>query len=94
MKCNDCLDTGWVGDNGPGKKGNNEFIPCDCPKGKAIFIRIRNRPASEISTAELIAELGRRRPDCKKCEYWRFSCEDLNCIWFMPIKKDNFKEKP
>ena len=28
-KCETCADTGWDGDNGPGRNGNNEFVPCD-----------------------------------------------------------------
>jgi len=28
--CDDCHDTGWVGDNGPGRKGNNEYHECHC----------------------------------------------------------------
>ncbi len=32
-KCNTCKDTGFYGDNGPGRKGNIEYIACDmCPK--------------------------------------------------------------
>lgn len=30
VNCNDCEDTGWLGDNGPGVKGNNEVVRCDC----------------------------------------------------------------
>ena len=28
--CEDCLDTGWGGDNGPGILGNNEYCACSC----------------------------------------------------------------
>lgn len=28
--CAECLNTGWVGDNGPGQRGNREYAPCDC----------------------------------------------------------------
>ena len=28
--CEDCRGTGWVGDNGPGQRGNREYVPCDC----------------------------------------------------------------
>ena len=61
-KCEECLDTGWVGDNGPGRRGNNEYMPCDCAKGKAIEAAIRNRRIGQEATADLIAELERRRP--------------------------------
>ena len=30
VKCEECNDTGYYGDNGPGRKNNNEFQPCDC----------------------------------------------------------------
>ena len=29
-KCDDCHDTGWVGDNGPGRNGNSEYHECGC----------------------------------------------------------------
>ena len=29
-KCEECKDTGWVGDNGAGIRGNNEYEPCFC----------------------------------------------------------------
>ena len=32
-KCEDCNDTGWYGDNGPGIKGNKEYGKCECPVG-------------------------------------------------------------
>ena len=28
--CEICHDTGWYGNNGPGRRGNREFTPCDC----------------------------------------------------------------
>jgi len=28
--CELCKNTGWYGDNGPGIKGNREYIPCEC----------------------------------------------------------------
>lgn len=33
-KCETCKDTGWYGDNGPGIKGNREYVPCECQAGK------------------------------------------------------------
>ncbi len=30
MKCENCRDTGWYGDNGPGIVGNHEFHRCEC----------------------------------------------------------------
>ncbi|MCK4821193.1 hypothetical protein KA005_35840 [bacterium] len=29
-KCEECHDTGWYGDNGPGIKGNREYQRCEC----------------------------------------------------------------
>jgi hypothetical protein len=38
VSCETCLDTGWYGDNGPGRAGNREAIPCDqCERGKDIL---------------------------------------------------------
>ena len=28
--CQQCYGTGWYGDNGPGIKGNREYIRCEC----------------------------------------------------------------
>jgi len=28
--CEICKGTGWYGDNGPGIKGNREYLPCEC----------------------------------------------------------------
>jgi len=28
--CELCKNTGWYGDNGPGIKGNREYLPCEC----------------------------------------------------------------
>jgi len=33
-KCDQCHDTGWYGDNGPGIKGNREYCPCECRLGR------------------------------------------------------------
>jgi len=52
----------------------------------------------EISTADLIAELERRRP-CKRCESWRHnSTPCMSCFWKglwnmgEALHTDNFKE--
>ena len=29
-KCELCNGTGWYGDNGPGIKGNREYVQCEC----------------------------------------------------------------
>ena len=28
--CEDCHDTGYAGDNGPGIRENREYVPCEC----------------------------------------------------------------
>lgn len=33
-KCDECHDTGHIGDMGPGRAGNNEYVPCDCRRDK------------------------------------------------------------
>jgi len=41
--CPACNDTGWYGDNGPGIKGNKEYIPCDqCTAFERAVRRRRN----------------------------------------------------
>lgn len=47
----------------------------------------------KVSTAELIAELERRRPDCRKCVNLIEDCamDNLSCIW--RGTEDLFKEK-
>ena len=30
MKCEKCHDSGFYGDNGPGRKGNTEYTRCEC----------------------------------------------------------------
>jgi len=40
-KCETCRDTGFYGDNGPGKAGNHEWIPCDiCNVGLGNWIDV------------------------------------------------------
>ena len=34
MKCEKCHDSGFYGDNGPGRKGNIEYTRCDCQEDK------------------------------------------------------------
>ena len=44
--CEQCKDTGWYGDNGPGIKGNREYIPCECRSKPA------KRPANPLCTSQ------------------------------------------
>jgi hypothetical protein len=34
--CEDCRDTGYAGDIGPGMAGNHEYVECHCAKGQAL----------------------------------------------------------
>lgn len=29
VNCEECEDTGWISDQGPGRQGN-EYVPCEC----------------------------------------------------------------
>jgi hypothetical protein len=45
--CEDCHDTGYAGDNGPGKAGNREYVPCPCDF-QARHKRNQARKESEV----------------------------------------------
>ena len=45
MICGNCKDTGWVGDNGAGIKGNTEIAPCGCGLVKPML----GAPARKVS---------------------------------------------
>jgi len=38
LKCEKCHDSGFYGDNGPGRKGNTEYTRCDCQEDKLCTI--------------------------------------------------------
>lgn len=44
--CEECLDTGWGGDHGPGLRGNNEVAPCACNQMKRARRNIARRAGS------------------------------------------------
>jgi len=51
--CEECMDTGWGGDHGPGWRGNNEIGPCACnPKLRARrnIARQNVKPPNSSST--------------------------------------------
>lgn len=53
-KCDDCHDTGWYGDNGPGIRGNREYAPCECrEKGKIMDGLTRHNGNGQIETAAI-----------------------------------------
>ena len=41
--CEECMDTGWGGDHGPGWRGNNEVGPCACNEQKRARRNIARR---------------------------------------------------
>ena len=44
--CEECRDTGWGGDVGPGWSGNNEVGPCACDEQKRARRNIARRNAT------------------------------------------------
>ena len=76
QKCELCNDTGWYGDNGPGIRGNREYIPCECkklPKSCRILTNGLPIPRNSADTqkkcpechSEMIREFNRTQ--CFKC---------------------------
>ena len=53
--CEDCMDTGWCGDNGPGIRGNREYHPCHCrpelPSKEATIKKLKAKLAKISSLA-------------------------------------------
>ena len=74
--CDDCHDTGWYGDNGPGVIGNEEFHRCECGASEKCSIGAHryvmvdtvpwcetcNREA-DLSVCRLSHPLTRQTPD-------------------------------
>jgi len=60
--CELCNGAGFYGDNGPGQKGNREYVQCDCTKPKQM-----TTPAPELKPAgewqEYIVLTSRRGTD-------------------------------
>lgn len=49
--CEECHDTGWGGDHGPGWKGNDEVGPCDCdPEFRIERKKLRERRCGRAFT--------------------------------------------
>lgn len=71
-----------------GKNDESELHKCINPN---TAWQISAPALSQFSTAELIAELEKRRPDCKKCE-WPTCDLCLDCFWKDFGGKDIFKE--
>ena len=74
--CDDCHDTGWYGDNGPGVIGNEEFQRCECGVSEKCSVGVHryvmvdtvpwcetcNREA-DLSVCRLSHPLPRQKPD-------------------------------
>jgi hypothetical protein len=54
-KCEQCHDTGWYGDNGPGIKGNREYQPCEC-QGTTKDVRMENDNTAKKEMPETCPE--------------------------------------
>ena len=39
--CEECYDSGWVGDNGPGVLKNNEYERCPCDSSLRLTRRLK-----------------------------------------------------
>ncbi len=77
-KC-DCAGTGWVGDCGPGKRNNGEYMPCDCEKGKAHIRRELSEKEAAIkqARAEVYAEVLRIVKNAYRHDKntpWKWAC--------------------
>lgn len=62
--CDDCHDTGWVGDNGPGRGGNSEYHECHCsfiPKNKYPFEKVREFLVSLTTSNVMINDFNNLR---------------------------------
>lgn len=82
--CPECLDTGFVGDNGAGKRYNNEYHPCDaCEKGKTLAGDCE-RKICELSVNEFkklwiecYEELEQHKLDTSMEEYKRLTTKQI-----------------
>ncbi len=75
--CETCRDTGWYGDNGPGRRGNREYVPCDCEVGKQF------KPGKSLERKALelcIAELRQYKDDSHACVDCFNTCDSPECI--------------
>lgn len=56
--CEDCGGTGICGDNGPGlRNAHQEWVPCDCPLGRAHKTIPESYPENKAVTARLNARI-------------------------------------
>jgi len=57
--CEDCRDTGYRGDIGPGIRGNHEYEECHCANGQALKhdadrrLRVMEKACRSLSTEAL-----------------------------------------
>ena len=63
--CAECDGTGWVGDNGPGIKGNTEIDPCGCGLKKPLLDGT-TRKVSDLTVAELYDLIIKAVKECKQ----------------------------
>jgi hypothetical protein len=68
MTCELCNGTGFYGDNGPGQKGNREYVQCDCTKTKQMTTPAPElKPAGEWASEWLGYNVG---PEQKRLAEW------------------------
>uniref|UniRef100_A0A6H1ZG17 Uncharacterized protein n=1 Tax=viral metagenome TaxID=1070528 RepID=A0A6H1ZG17_9ZZZZ len=64
MKCELCNDTGWYGDNGPGTRGNREFVLCEC-KSRGYRIALYGDTATHaVCRCGIIAKINEDSHQC------------------------------
>lgn len=64
MKCELCADTGWYGDNGPGIRGNSEFVLCECKNKGYRIATYGDNPTHAICRCGVIAEINEDSHSC------------------------------
>ena len=97
LRCPECNDTGYIGDQGAGVKLNTEIEPCACEKGKQIAGEIGKKvsdltvPEFKILMVECFEMLKQREIDTGMKEYNRLSRAKSNEMFIRdgkPIPKE------
>ena len=59
-----CNDTGWYGDNGPGIRGNSEYVPCECRKKGFRIATYGDKATHAICRHGVIAKIDENNHSC------------------------------
>jgi hypothetical protein len=81
-KCDECNDTGFVGDNGPGRgRCNHEYWPCDaCNNAKNTEARLQLAAPVLLMALRQVEWVGRQgMAECPWCRRWRASGHAKDC---------------